>query len=245
MNLTARQSQILNWIIENYIELAKPISSSFLERKYKPDFSSATIRLEYKNLTQKGYLEKVHISSGRIPTNKAYEFFVSEILSKIKKRQNFPEFSVTEILVENNLFKAFREFSKKLALLSKSLIFVYFKSLDILLKEGWEDVFSQPEFNEKKTVFDFLKFAKGLEKSLRMLCSKNDFQIYIGKKTPFSKTDDFSLLIKKAFIKSDIKKNRIEPVYFCLSGPKRMNYEKNIKILFSLKDYLQTNYGKR
>ncbi|MDD4662220.1 MAG: heat-inducible transcription repressor HrcA, partial [Candidatus Pacebacteria bacterium] len=74
--ITDRQKKILNVIIEEYINSAEPVSSQILAHKFGFDLCSATMRIEMKNLTDLGFLEKPYISSGRIPTDKAYRIFV-------------------------------------------------------------------------------------------------------------------------------------------------------------------------
>lgn len=76
--LTSRQNDLLKLIIEEYIQTAKPVGSkSICERM---DCSSATIRAEMSNLEDLGLLEKTHISSGRVPSEKGYRYYVDNIM---------------------------------------------------------------------------------------------------------------------------------------------------------------------
>ena len=76
--LTSRQNDLLKLIIEEYIQTAKPVGSkSICERM---DCSSATIRAEMSNLEELGLLEKTHISSGRVPSEKGYRYYVDNIM---------------------------------------------------------------------------------------------------------------------------------------------------------------------
>ena len=76
--LTSRQNDLLKLIIEEYIQTAKPVGSkSICERL---DCSSATIRAEMSNLEDLGLLEKTHISSGRVPSEKGYRYYVDNIM---------------------------------------------------------------------------------------------------------------------------------------------------------------------
>mgnify|MGYP002682175654 CR=1 FL=1 len=80
--LTERQKDILKILTNEYIKEFSPISSNYLVSKCGLDFSSATIRNELSILEDSGYLKKNYYSSGSIPTNKAYEFLVNEILQE-------------------------------------------------------------------------------------------------------------------------------------------------------------------
>lgn len=77
--LTARQMLIFKCIVEEFIENAKPVGSKALMVKYKLPYSSATIRNEMNFLENYGYLEKTHISSGRIPSKEGYRFYVHNL----------------------------------------------------------------------------------------------------------------------------------------------------------------------
>jgi transcriptional regulator of heat shock response len=78
MVLSDRQRDILNKAVFEYIDRAEPVSSSWLEEAYGMPFSPATIRNELMSLTEEGYLEQPHSSSGRVPTDKGYRFFLEE-----------------------------------------------------------------------------------------------------------------------------------------------------------------------
>ena len=73
-----RQEQLLKAIVENYIKTAVPVGSKSLCKIFK--CSSATIRNEMATLEGLGYIEKNHISSGRIPSEKGYKYYVDNLM---------------------------------------------------------------------------------------------------------------------------------------------------------------------
>lgn len=77
-----RQKSILKSIVEEYIKTARPVGSKSLCKKFK--CSSATIRNDMLNLEELGYLEKQHISSGRIPSEKGYRYYVDYLMEPKK-----------------------------------------------------------------------------------------------------------------------------------------------------------------
>ena len=78
--LSARQQLILRTVVESYIENGEPVGSKFLCDCGKFSCSSATIRNEMAELETLGYLEQPHASSGRIPTETGYRFYVDLLL---------------------------------------------------------------------------------------------------------------------------------------------------------------------
>jgi len=78
--LDDRKKKVLQAIVEEYINTAEPVSSNALITKYDLNCSSATIRNEMSDLEKKGLLDKVHTSSGRVPSAKGYRYYVDELL---------------------------------------------------------------------------------------------------------------------------------------------------------------------
>ncbi len=74
---------VLQSLIEEYIETNQPVSSKRLQERLPISISSATIRYYFKQLTEKGYLQKEHASSGRIPTSISLkQFWLHRLRSK-------------------------------------------------------------------------------------------------------------------------------------------------------------------
>lgn len=79
--LDRRKKEILQAVIDEYINTAEPVSSGTLVKKYGLNYSSATVRNELAELENIGYLDKPHTSSGRVPSEKGYRFYVDELLN--------------------------------------------------------------------------------------------------------------------------------------------------------------------
>lgn len=82
-----RTTDILLVIIEEYVNSAEPVGSNTLAQKYSLGVSSATIRNVMHSLEQEGYITSLHTSSGRIPTEKGYRFYVDYLTEFIKQRE--------------------------------------------------------------------------------------------------------------------------------------------------------------
>lgn len=79
-NLTERKKKVLQALIDSYITSVEPISSGDIQAKYLPEVSTATIRSELSHLEEMGYLIKPHISAGRVPSSKAYRYYVENFV---------------------------------------------------------------------------------------------------------------------------------------------------------------------
>ena len=76
--ITARQEELLKLIVENYIKTAKPVSSKALCDTMA--CSSATVRNEMSALEDYEFIEKTHTSSGRVPSDRGYRYYVDHIM---------------------------------------------------------------------------------------------------------------------------------------------------------------------
>ncbi len=96
--LTKRQKEILKLIVLNYIQLAKPVGSKLLCKKL--NCSSATIRSEMATLEELNLLEKTHTSSGRVPSEKGYRYYVDYLMNP--KEINGEDMLKLQIIFKNN-----------------------------------------------------------------------------------------------------------------------------------------------
>ena len=83
--LTKRQSEILRIIVENYVETAEPVSSKSICDIL--DVSSATVRNEMVVLEKEGYIDKTHTSSGRVPLEAGYKFYVQYLMNEANETE--------------------------------------------------------------------------------------------------------------------------------------------------------------
>lgn len=80
MELDSRKTIILNAIIRTYLDTGEPVGSRTISRYTDLNLSSATIRNEMSDLEEMGYITQPHTSAGRIPTDKAYRFYVDRLV---------------------------------------------------------------------------------------------------------------------------------------------------------------------
>ena len=149
--LTARQTQILKSIIDEYIATALPVGSSSLERKYNLGVSPATIRSEMAALTGMKYLRQPHTSSGRIPTPMAMKFYINQLMEE--KELGVAE----EVKVKEEVWDARGDFDKLMSEATQSLankthsLAVAVDDEGEVWKAGMKNIFDNPEFADIQT----------------------------------------------------------------------------------------------
>lgn len=80
--LDERTKRILSAVVESYIEKPEPVGSRYIMKRYGFDVCSATIRNIMADLEDSGFLFQPHTSAGRVPTDKAYRFYVDYIFEE-------------------------------------------------------------------------------------------------------------------------------------------------------------------
>lgn len=142
MEMDNRKITILQAIIDDYINTAEPVGSRTIAKKYDLGISSATIRNEMADLEDMGYIEQLHSSSGRKPSDKGYRLYVDKLMKLSDLSPNEVITIKTEIL-NTALFeveKMIRQASTILAELTKLTCIVktpsvkksYLKSIQLL-----------------------------------------------------------------------------------------------------------------
>lgn len=238
--LTQRQSDILNWLIGDYINSAKPVSSQALEKGHELGICPATVRLEMQELTEQGFLFQPHTSSGRVPTDKGYRFFVNNILASrdVAENKDIGDggereilFKMEEAIRQNNehVLKWASRLTKFLAKTSSNFVVLNLSEKDIVFREGWEEILEEPEFEERRLVSDFINFLKDFENSGEPAKTNSDLEIeiFIGKEVGLQSGEHFSIISSNCSF-SDWEGS------VSILGPKRMAYDKNIGLINSL-----------
>jgi heat-inducible transcriptional repressor len=220
-----RQQNILKSIILEYVDSAEPVSSQMLEENYNLGISSATIRSEMKDLTEKEFLIQPHTSAGRVPTDKGYKFFVDKFLEEDLSEEDFDTEEWFQEKLDN--IRLISLITRNIASISCGLSLGYLPENGILWKEGWERILKEPEFEKSEYISVFTDFLKDIECKISKFEDNSELKIYIGK-NPFSSSDEFSIISSNCFLPK--KKKGI----LAIIGPKRMDYNRNLKLMNSI-----------
>jgi heat-inducible transcriptional repressor len=78
-NIGNREREILTALVETFISTGEPVGSRTLARSNREGLSAASIRNVMADLSEAGFLEQPHTSSGRVPTTEAYRYYVEQI----------------------------------------------------------------------------------------------------------------------------------------------------------------------
>ena len=226
-NLTERQQEILYSVVKKYVKTAEPIGSAELSSEFK--LSSATIRNELNFLEKEGFLDQTHVSSGRIPTEKAYRLYIKNNIEPSSASSAFNPLASLNSETE-------REYLKKVAkLLAESLnlaVCVAFAKNDVYYT-GISYLFSQPEFKDNQNYLtNFSEILDKLDDKIFEIFDdiKEDTDILFGEDNPFSE-----------FCGTVVTKLQEDKDLLAILGPMRMDYEKAREFL----EFAKEDFNKR
>jgi heat-inducible transcriptional repressor len=80
--LTSRRSELLGYIVRDYVDTAVPVGSQSVVQKHGVPYSPATVRLEMGRLEEEGYISQPHTSAGRVPSAKGYRYYVESLMEE-------------------------------------------------------------------------------------------------------------------------------------------------------------------
>lgn len=222
MWMRPRQAKILETLVGEYIKVAEPIGSEYLVRRYHLNISPATVRNDFSELTERGYLRKPHTSSGRIPTNKGYRFYVDALTENDENRSSDSRFKKTgKILSQHGITK---DLADTLGLMAFS-----FSEEERLITAGSSKyLFSQPDFTSR---IQFEKLAETLEE-LHFAVEKlfeeircGELRVFVGCENPYLSNDEISSIFAAGSFSGR------EQCLVGIIGPTRMPYARCLPLL--------------
>ncbi len=235
--MNSRQQKILSAVIEEYTATAIPVGSAVLAEKYGLKISPATIRNDMNELEEAGYLYQPHISSGRIPADKGYKYFVEEMMGDAEltlAEQRKLQAELLKLKARHNRLS--RTTAKLLSSFTGSL------AISALEKDfsefGIQELLGQPEFKE---VDEFCKVAEALDyideniDTILKGVKPGETKIFIGKENPIKEISNCSMVV------SPYKTKKGEKGVLAIIGPKRMQYAKNKSLINYMKKLLSAS----
>ena len=228
-----RTLKILQILVQDFIETAKPIASKrLLESHIDLNVSSATIRNEFALLEEVGLIESQHISSGKVPTEKGFRFFVDEFLDSREEEQ--------EKLVANLFEKqigAYKFYKSKesvldtlrvISQLTMNVAFVYLDN-DKTSYIGLSNVLRSPEYlQEPEKAAQIIEILEGQARFkdllLKLDLPEKEVKIFIGEENLLEEISSCAMLATR-FSTKDISG------VLGILGPMRMKYAFNKAVL--------------
>lgn len=234
--MNERQKKVLAAVVDLYTETAVPVGSQALLEKFRFPVSSATVRNDMVDLEEEGYLYQPHVSSGRIPTDKGYRFYVEEEMAnqelsreeQLKLKQELLMHKAREARFAKTTAKLLSHFSGTLAVsgLPEKEEFYDF---------GMKELLENPEFRELDELCRLVEVLDLIDEKFDLIMKKvpgDETQIFIGEENPIREISNCSMMV------TPYRNKEGERGILAIIGPKRMPYAKNKSLLEYVKKLL-------
>lgn len=225
INIDDRQGDLLELIIRDYIKTARPVASGRLVRYHRLAMSPATARNEMSLLDELGYLEQPHPAAGRVPTGRAYRFFVNR-LADMREREEDSTDIVEPLKGADDMFDAV---VKIIASRTKNVGMAgWFEIPGSFRFSGLAEMLRQPEFSESGPGAEFVGAVEMMlaqSELLRALVAEartGEPQVYIGRENPLKTLRGWSIVVSR------VEDNDENEGVIAIIGPTRMPYRENI-----------------
>ena len=232
LNPNKRKEEILEMIIDRYIESAEPVGSRAVSRKL--GLSSATIRNVMSDLEDEGYITHPHTSAGRIPTDKGYRYYITTLMHR--KNLNEKVVKIVEAQYHKkvqNLGDVLEKTSHLISSLTSYVGVTMMPGVEKLYLDGASHMIEQPEFQDISKLHNLFKCLEDRVSLLKILCDSPDddrLTIHIGKENKSSSLSECSIVTRGYKIKGKASGK------LGVIGPKRMVYERVIPMVEYLAD---------
>jgi len=219
--LTERGQQILEAVIQGFIDTKEPVSSGWLYDQYDFGIKPAMIRLELDTLEDEGYLEQPYHSAGRIPTDAGYELFVSRLLEA--REAALRETALRQFFLRSAWMDLIEGLSAELGILG------VVAARDMVYKTGLEQLMDNLDWTDREGIRSVIRDFDAVDERAPRAAEKigEGPQVFIGKKSPVTKSESL------AVVGGNYKVGNATVSVFAI-GPKCMDYKKAIRIFKNL-----------
>ena len=235
-----REAEVLNLVVESYIKEYKPISSGFLCDKFHLPYSTATLRNVMKSLEDKGLLSHVHTSSGRVPTEEGFKYYVEHLDEDIFLKEDTTSLIPLDYFdsMPDNFANIEGVFTRTLDALAEVSGYTSLMAIsgfeEKFLFRGTRFILEQPEFEDIQRLKSFFYTLEvRIEEIHQLLFSYLDskVKILIGEDIGFEEISDCSMII------SGLHQQDLSAILAVL-GPMRMDYVKAVSAIYSIRQKL-------
>jgi len=226
--LDDRLKHLLRLVVEDVINTGESVGSQRLVEEHRLDVSPATIRNWFAELEEQGYLTQPHTSSGRVPTEKGYRFYLKELMEERGLRQRELQQLQQAAIMINASANHVRRMAKAVAELAGEAI-VHSGNGEEVTTTGLSNLLAKPEFLEHDRVMGIGEALDRVDEIMTSLRTQHfeEPTALIGRDCPFGEDCGSVFLTLE------------DGTLLGILGPLRMNYPRGFALLRQAKRLLQ------
>jgi len=237
-----RQDLLLALIVRSYVEDGKPVSSDALRQKFRLPYSSATIRNIMGELEEQGYLCHVHTSSGRVPTQEGFRYYIRFLMNDPSAVSGALDEVQMLLEAQEWVGRTFDEMiddsSRMIARLTHQAgLGMTQENKDRVIISGARFIFDYPEFEDVNTLRILFTALEERVAAFWDFLNENvddDVRVFIGDEISLFKNRSCAMIITPVRTQNETR------AMFGVLGPMRMNYSDVIAKLKALRDHMQS-----
>ena len=226
--LTDRQVNILCTAVREYIRTGVPIGSEVLLTRARLPWSAATVRAEFSELEDEGFLEHPHRSAGRVPTRRGYRYYVDRATERTPFPAALAALRRFDRPIEERREAHFaHELAQLLARLSGTLAVVATVEHGVH-EAGLPNLFRMREVTDEETVTDIERVLHVMEDDLAELLNhmvEGKPTVFINGENPLAPAEHVSIVATAPTLPTG------SFLFAALVGPLRMSYPRNLRLL--------------
>jgi len=229
--LNERQAYILMAVVDEYIRTAEPVSSKTITQDYDLGVSSATVRNDMVVLEESGLLRQPHTSSGRVPTEEGYRFYLT-VMKRPKKVLSIRKPLQQLAIEQKGAQDLARDVAAALVKLSGETAFARVGD-DWSHYTGISKLFEKPDFGDVETLRNLSGIIDRFDDVMNDMFKEidRDMHVWIGQENPFG--EKMSTIMVKYELPNGMTG------MLGLVGPLRMQYKQNMKLLREARKLLE------
>lgn len=219
--------RLLAIVVEEVIETGEPVGSARLVETRKMDVSPATVRNWFAELEADGFIHQPHTSSGRIPTEKGYRFYLDELIEHRPLAKRLKQELEHAVMIQGDDSIRVKAAAKQTAEIAQNAVLLGLNEADTFYT-GLTHLFAQAEFRDWQRMVSLGEALDRLDDILRRVRSVtfNEPTALIGSSCPFGNACG-SILVTLP-----------DGTLFGLLGPMRMDYRTGFALMNAAKELL-------
>ncbi len=240
--LTPRQRNLLFAVVKEYCEFGATVSSQDLKQKYDFNISPATIRNEFIELRNLGFLYQPFTNSSSQPTEKSFKLFINQLIIGLQvtnKHQQELRGQLQELQLRQEGME--REISRLLAMETNSVGFAV--TVDTQTVMGLKNLLTEGQTDQTANILDFLE---NIDENKKYFLEQGN-QVNKNPKNKYSEIsaifgmDNPVLPLGKgyALVSTKARINNQDTVFGVITQPHILGRKKTLQILKTLKQVLE------
>ena len=238
--LSLRQNNILRGVIETHIETTQPVGSRSIAERYAFSFSPTTIRNEMGALEEMGYLTHPHTSSGRLPTDHGYRYYLdhTSFEDQVEEPLNHLGEELAPAAEKEKVDEFLEHVSLLLSSLSQEIGLTLMPSVGVPASErsgrakfsfqGLPHMLEKPEFQDVRKVRNLIGVLEekvALTQWVLTHADPESVSVSVGREHSYDALEDCAIVTARCDVREECRG------VIAILGPKRMAYRRIIPLV--------------